>query len=525
MAVPEDLAAPRHQDARNPVLPGFHPDPSVCRVGEDYYLVTSSFEYFPGLPLHHSRDLVHWRPIGHAVDRPEQLALDGVRASGGLYAASLHHARGRFHLVCTLVDGPRQDGTFLLTADDPAGRWSDPVWLPEAPGFDPSLFFDEDGSAHLLGTRQTDADGRTEIWLRGIDLDRGVLTGEEHVLFRGALVGARWAEGPHLYRHEGHYVLVVAEGGTEHDHAVTVARSRHLAGPYENNPRNPVLTHRHLGLDHPVTGAGHADLVRTPTGDWYAVLLASRPYGGGGHANLGRETFVARVVWEDGWPVVNPGSGRLEERTRIALPPHPWPEPDSVDHFDAAVLGPRWSMLRTPRTAFHSLRERPGHLRLRPRPQTLAECATPAFVGRRQQHADFTAEAALDFRPAAPGEQAGLVAYYDPDHHVRLLVDHDGAAGRVARLTVRDGGRDTVRTELPLPAGPLVLGVSARGQRYAFRCGPAGGPAAELGAVDGRILSSRHAGGFTGSHVGLYATSPHPTDACADFDWFRYTGP
>ncbi|WP_431676872.1 glycoside hydrolase family 43 protein [Kitasatospora sp. KL5] len=523
MAAPEDTPRPHHQDARNPVLPGFHPDPSVCRVGEDYYLVTSSFEYFPGLPLHHSRDLVHWRPIGHAVDRPEQLALDGVRPSGGLYAASLHHIGGRFRLVCTLVDGVRRSGTFLLTADDPAGRWSDPVWLPEAPGFDPSLFVDDDGSTHLLGTRQTHRDGRTEIWLRAVDLDRGVLTGEEHVLFRGALVGARWAEGPHLYRHGGYYHLVVAEGGTEHDHAVTVARSTRLTGPYENNPRNPVLTHRHLGLGHPVTGAGHADLVRTPAGDWYALLLASRPYGGGGHANLGRETFLARVVWEDGWPVFNPGSGRLEEVTRVALPPHPWPAADPVDHFDAPVLGPEWNLLRTPRAAFHSLAERPGHLRLRLLPQTLAEHDTPAFVGRRQQHRDFTAEALLDFAPAAPGEQAGLAAFYDPGHHVRLLVDRDAAGGRLARLTVREGGRDTVRAERPLPAGPVRLAVTARGQDYTFACGPADGAAAALGTVDGRILSSRHAGGFTGTYVGLYATAPHPTTTRADFDLFRYT--
>ncbi|MFD0527094.1 glycoside hydrolase family 43 protein [Kitasatospora arboriphila] len=524
MSAPVDRAAPPHQDARNPVLPGFHPDPSVCRVGEDYYLVTSSFEYFPGLPLFHSRDLAHWRPIGHAVDRPGQLALDGVRPSGGLYAASLHHARGRFHLVCTLVDGLQQDGTFLLTADDPAGAWSDPVWLPGAPGFDPSLFFDDDGSAHLLGTRPTDEEGRTEIWLRGIDLDRGVLTGEEHVLFRGALVDARWAEGPHLYRHEDHYVLVLAEGGTEHDHAVTVARSRRLTGPYRNNPRNPVLTHRHLGIWHPVTGAGHADLVRTPAATGTRCCSPpGRTAAAGTPTSAGRPSSPGSSGRTAGrWST--PAAAELEESTRIALPPHPWPEPGPVDHFDAPELGPHWSLLRTPRAAFHSLDERPGHLRLRLLSQTLAERVTPSFVGRRQQHADFTAEAALDFAPAAPGEQAGLVAYYDPDHHVRLLVDGDGTGGRVARLTVRDGGRDTVRAELPLASGPLVLGAVARGQQYTFRCGPADGPAAELGTVDGRILSSRHAGGFTGCHLGLYATAPYPTATRADFDWFRYAG-
>ncbi|MGA5702272.1 glycoside hydrolase family 43 protein [Peterkaempfera bronchialis] len=514
-------------------MPGFHPDPAVCRVGDDYYLANSSFEFFPGLPLHHSRDLVHWRPIGHAVDRPDQLALDGIRPSGGLYAPALTHHGGLFHLVCTLVDGPEQSGTFLLTAEDPAGRWSDPVWLPEAPGFDPSLFFDDDGTAHLLGTRQTDEAGHTEIWLRALDLAAGRLTGPEHVIFRGALVDAVWAEGPHLYRHDGYYHLVIAEGGTDHDHAVTVARSRTLTGPYRNNPRNPVLTHRHLGRSHPVTGAGHADLVQTPAGDWYALLLASRPYGGD-HANLGRETFLARVEWEDGWPVVNPGTGRLEEWTEVALPPHAWPEPDPVDHFDAPVLRPEWNLLRTPRTELYTLTERPGHLRLRLLPQTLAEPGTPAFVGRRQQHHHFTAETELDFEPAAPEECAGLVLLQNHDFHIRLTVGATADGAKAARVTVRSGGTEAVPAELPLAPGPVRLAVRAAGQDYTLLCSQHADRWDKLATVDGRILSSRLAGGFTGAYVGLYATGPaatgpaasgqlHGASRGADFDWFRYT--
>lgn len=507
---------------RNPVLPGFHPDPAVCRVGDDYYLANSSFEYFPGLPLHHSRDLVHWRPIGHAVDRPDQLALDGVRPSGGLYAPSLAHHDGRFHLVCTLVDGPERSGTFLLTAEDPAGSWSDPVWLDDAPGFDPSLFFDEDGSAHLLGARQVDEAGHTEIWLRALDLAAGRLTGPEHVLFRGALVDAVWAEGPHLYRHDGYYHLVVAEGGTAYDHAVTTARSRRLTGPYRNNPRNPVLTHRHLGHSHPVTGAGHADLVRTPAGDWYALLLASRPYGGD-FANLGRETFLARVAWEDGWPVLSPGAGRLEERTEVALAPHPWPEPEAVDHFDAPELDPRWNLLRTPRTELYSLTERPGHLRLRLLPETLAEPASPAFVGRRQQHHDFTAETELDFEPTDVGESAGLALLQNHDFHIRLSVDVE-AGEKAARVSVRSGGVETLRAQVPLEPGPVRLAVRAVGQDYTLLCSQHADRWDKLATVDGRLLSSQVAGGFTGAYVGVYATGPAGTALPgADFDWFRYS--
>ncbi|MFJ6215246.1 glycoside hydrolase family 43 protein [Streptomyces sp. NPDC092296] len=509
--------------ARNPVLPGFYPDPSVCRVGDDYYLVNSSFEYFPGLPLHHSRDLVHWRPIGHAMDRPEQLPLDGVRPSGGLYAPALTHHDGRFHLVCTLVDGTRESGTFLLTADDPAGPWSDPLWLPEAPGFDPSLFFDDDGSAHLLGTRQIDQAGHTEIWMRALDPAAGRLTGPEHILFRGALVDAVWAEGPHLIRHDGYYYLLLAEGGTFHEHAVTVARSHTLTGPYENNPRNPVLTHRHLGRAFPVTGTGHADLVRTQHGDWYALLLASRP-SGGDFVNLGRETFLARVVWEDGWPVVNPGVGRLEETARTALEPHPWPAPDPVDHFDAPELGPQWNLLRTPRTELYSLTERPGHLRLRLLPETLDRQVTPAFVGRRQQHLDFTAETELDFEPGAD-EQAGLVLLQNHDFHIRLTVTRTADGAKAAWLTVRSAGADIQRAELPLAAGPVRLAVRAHGQDYTLLCSQRPDHWETLATVDGRVLSSSVADSFTGAYVGLYGTGPAGGGSPgADFDWFRYAG-
>jgi alpha-N-arabinofuranosidase len=521
--------------ADNPVLPGCHPDPSVCRVGQDYYLANSSFEFFPGIPLHHSRDLVHWRPIGHAVDRPGQLALDGVRASGGLYAPTLRYAAGRFHLVCTLVDGLGTSGNFLLSADDPAGDWSDPVWIPQAPGFDPSLFFDDDGSVYLLGTRQLDAAGHTEIWLRSLDLATGELSGPDHVLFRGALHDARWAEGPHLYRYGGAYYLVLAEGGTEYGHAVTVARSGHVTGPYENHPGNPILTHRHLGLTYPVSGVGHADLVETPGGDWYALLLASRMYGGR-YANLGRETFVARVVWEDGWPVVNPGVGRVEERAEVGLTPYPWPSVDPVDEFDGPVLGPRWSTLRGPLGDAADLTGRPGRLRLRLLPRTLAEAATPAFVCRRQQHIDFVAETALDFEPGARGEAAGLAILQNPENHLTALVTRDEEDHKTLRLTERREGVETVLAELPLSEGPVRIGVRARGQEYTFSCVQPTHGSRELGSVEGRFLSSQAAGGFTGVFLGPYATGPDrssdgsPGDAAdqqkpyryAEFDWFRY---
>ncbi|HEY7202582.1 MAG TPA: glycoside hydrolase family 43 protein [Candidatus Dormibacteraeota bacterium] len=511
---------------RNPILPGSHPDPSICRAGDDYYLVTSTFEYFPGLPVHHSRDLVHWRPIGHVLDRPSQLALDGVRASGGLYAPAIRHHEGTFYVTCTAID-TRPSGSFVVTATDPAGPWSEPAWLAGADGFDPSLFFDADGTAWYVAcrpVRRPARPGQTEVWLRRLDLSRVALTGRRHVIWTGALANAVWAEGPHLYRVDGRYYLLCAEGGTEHDHAVTVARSDRVTGPYEGSTRNPVLTHRHLGRGHPVVGTGHADLVETPGGEWWAVLLAMRPYGGGYAYNLGRETFLAPVAWEDGWPVFCPGVGQVPlELPGPALPDHPWPADPARDDFDTPALGPAWTVLRTPRDPAWSLAERPGHLRLRLRPERLGDRAHVAFVGRRQQHASFAARAALDFAPARADECAGLVARRG-DAHMGILVAGTAAGGRAARAVRRVGGDEERLGEVELAAGPVHLAVEARGQDYALRVASPPGSWRTLAALDGRFLTpSGAAGDFTGTYVGMYATSNgRRSTTPADYDWFEY---
>ena len=518
---------------RNPVLPGFYPDPSVCRVGEDYYLVNSTFEYFPGLPIHHSRDLVHWRPLGYVLDRPEQLPLQGIRPSGGLYAPTIRYHDGTFYVVCTLVDGTSRSGNFVVIATDPAGPWSSPHYLEDAPGFDPSLFFDDDGRVWFTGSRpaaEPEYEGHTEIWMRELDLDTMRLVGETFVLTSGALRGAIWAEGPHVYKVDGQYYLVIAEGGTGHDHAVTVHRADTVTGPYQGNPRNPVLTHRHLGREHPIVGTGHGDLIQTQTGEWWMVLLAMRPYGGYFY-NLGRETFLAPVTWEEGWPVVSPGIGQVQHHYPFPdLPPSPWPTQPACDHFDAPVLAPQWNMLRTPDEPFWSLQERPGHLRLRVQPWTLADWATPSFVGRRQQHPSFTARLAVDFTPAKPGEYAALALLYNSDFHLCLLIGAGAdTTGRTLRLTRRAHGvEETIAEQVLPPDAPsrILLAAEARGQHLALsyaveperwhRIGP---------EVDTRFLSPSVAGGFTGVYVGMYATSTgSPSDSVADFDWFEYQG-
>ncbi|HLF02670.1 MAG TPA: glycoside hydrolase family 43 protein [Anaerolineales bacterium] len=515
------------QTFRNPILPGCYPDPSICRAGDDYYLVTSTFEYFPGLPIFHSRDLIHWRQIGHVLDRPSQLPLDGVRPSGGLYAPTIRFSRGTFYVINTLVDGKTKSGNFIVTATDPAGPWSEPHWLESAPGIDPSLYFDDDRRVWYVGNRMathSQYEGHTEIWLQELDVGAMRLIGEPQVLWDGAVKGAVWAESPHLYKVEGRYYLLTAEGGTAHHHAVTIARSEAITGPYVGNRGNPILTHRHLGLDYPIVGTGHADLVETQSGEWWMVLLAMRPYGGYFY-NLGRETFLAPVRWEDGWPVVSPGTGRVEFTYPAPnLPEHRWPDAPTHDDFDAPSLALHWNFLRTPREAFWSLSDRPGFLRLRLRPQRLSEPTNPSFVGRRQQHIHFAAQAALEFIPQNDHECAGLALVQNPDFHFLFVVAQ--MRGIVVRLIRRAHGEERVLAEQAVSAGRLYFKIEAHEQSYSFFIATepdAWRPLAE--EVDGRILSTPVAGGFVGAFIAMYASSNEQTSTnSVDFDWFEYTG-
>ena len=511
----------------NPILPGCYPDPSICRVGEDYYLVTSTFEYFPGLPVFHSRDLIHWHQIGHVLDRTSQLQLDAVRPSGGLYAPTIRYWQGKFYVINTLVDGKNHSGNFIVTAIDPAGPWSEPYWLESAPGFDPSLFFDEDGRAWYTGNRlasKSQYEGHTEIWMQEVDMKMMCLKGKSIVLWDGAVKGAVWAEAPHLYKINNLYYLLIAEGGTAHHHAVTVARSDRVNGPYEANRGNPILTHRHLGLNYPIVGTGHADLVETQTGEWWMVLLAMRPYGGYFY-NLGRETFLVPVSWEEGWPVISPGTGKVEfSYPSPNLPEQPWPTETACDHFDKLTLAFQWNVLRTPYEEFWNLSERPSFLRLKVRPQRLSEKLTPSFVGRRQQHIHFEVKAALQFAPQTKNECAGLALLQNPDFHFLFIVTK--GTEPVIRLIKRSAGEEELLAEKAISPGLVYLRVDGEKQAYSFFAGSEQDkwqPIAE--EIDGRILSTPIAGGFVGTYIGMYTSSNgQPSTNYADFDWFEYVG-
>jgi xylan 1,4-beta-xylosidase len=510
----------------NPILPGFYPDPSICRVGEEFYLVNSSFSYFPGVPIFHSRDLAHWEQIGHVLDRPSQLDLDGAEHSGGIFAPTIRHHRGTYYLITTNVS---KGGNFIVTATRPEGPWSDPFWLANAPGIDPSLFFDDDGSAYYVGTRSAPEGekypGNGEIWLQKLDLGAMTLVGESRPLWRGALRDAVWPEGPHIYRVQGAYYLMIAEGGTGHHHAVTIARSRSVEGPYEGNPGNPILTHRHLGRSYPIVNTGHADLVETQNGEWWMVALASRPYGGY-FRNLGRETFLMPVQWEDGWPIVSPGSGRVEFSYPLPALPQSHPPLQPIrDDFDLDRLAFVWNMLRTPRQQFWSLTDRRGYLRLKLRPEKIGERACPSFIGLRQQHMDFSAATLMEFQPENEGETAGIALVQSDGFHIRMEIAllH---GRKIMRLIECKNGSETTTAERNVSGETICLRVEAHGQEYGFAYGSTEETPHVLAKnVDGRVLSTDVAGGFVGTYVGMFASGNGRSGRTnADFDWFEYRG-
>ncbi|HEX3043985.1 MAG TPA: glycoside hydrolase family 43 protein [Bacillota bacterium] len=521
-----DNLIPQLHTFQNPILPGFYPDPSICRVGEDYYLVTSTFAYFPGVPIFHSRDLVHWEQIGHVLERASQLPLDGVGHSEGIFAPTIRYHQGTFYLITTNIS---KGGNFIVTSAKPEGPWSDPYWLQDAPGIDPSLFFDDDGRAYYVGTRPAPEGpkyfGNWEVWLQEIDLVSMTLIGEKYPLWRGALRDAIWPEGPHLYKIKDFYYLMISEGGTDYHHAVTVSRSEQLIGPYIGNPANPILTHRHLGRSSPIVNVGHADLVETQTGQWWMVALASRPYGGY-YRNLGRETFLAPVIWENDWPIVSPGYGRVEfSYPAPDLPLFSIPPPQGRDDFNGARLNRTWNLLRTPREEFWSLTERPGFLRLKLRPERLTDQANPSFIGRRQQHINFSATTLLEFRPETEAETAGMVLIQNNHFHFRLELTLRNQQ-KIIRLIKCQNGAETNLAEGKCSEGMICLKITASGQDYNFYYGSAPERMAALAKnVDGRILSVDLAGGFVGTCIGLYASSNGQTSQNhADFDWFDYEG-
>lgn len=492
--------------AKNPILAGFYPDPSICAVGDDFYLVNSSFAYFPGLPIMHSKDLAHWEQIGNVMDRASQLPLGETGHSRGLFAPTIRYHEGTFYVICTNVS---YGGNFVVTATDPAGPWSEPHYLEGADGIDPSLFFDDDGKCYYIGTHPNPEgcryDGDYYIWIQELDLNTYKLTGEVHNVWNGALRGVHWPEGPHLYKIDGYYYIVHAEGGTGPEHAVSVARSRDVFGPYENHFCNPIFTHRHLGVRYPIKYVGHADLFQTSKGEWYMVMLAVRPVGG--YTTMGRETFLARVIWENGWPVVNPGLGILSDELKIDLPE--WlPEEGAVipgcnrlyKFTQMEKLGPEFLFLRNPMEG--AVMPVPGvGLVMTCQNIKMTEEKSPSFVGIRQDSHVFEASAVLDTSTLFEGAKAGIVLLQSNEFHLRL--EYAGLRGYV--ILCRNGEEEVIASEF-LPENLVSLVIQVVGTKATLLMGAGKQVKPVASGIDICALSTEVAGGFVGCTIGMYAT-------------------
>ena len=531
---------------RNPILPGFNPDPSIVRVGDDYYVATSTFEWYPGVQIHHSRDLVHWRLVARPLARASQLDMRGDPDSCGVWAPCLTHADGLFYLVYTDVKRygrTSQPGTagaslrdfhnFLVTSPRIDGDWSDPIALNSS-GFDPSLFHDDDGRKYVLNMLWDHRPGKNRfagIVVQEYSSSTQALVGERRLVFTGTSIG--FTEAPHLYKRDGFYHLIVAEGGTGWGHAVTMARARSVWGPYELHPETYVLTARDRP-DAPLHRTGHADLVETPSGETWMVYLCGRPLPTRGRCTLGRETAIQRMVWgDDGWLRTLAGD-RLPELTPLApdLPSHPFPLGPTRHEFQAPVLPPEFQWLRTPYPEdLFSLTARPGYLRLYGR-ETIGSQFRQALVARRQESHHVSIATTLEFEPAHYQQAAGLVCYYNSGKFHYLYVSQDEQAGKHLRVmsTAPDLVQPDAFTEVvPLPSGaPIHLRAEIDEERlqFAWRVGDDAAWQWLPQVFDASVLSDEATApghpNFTGAFVGMCCQDLAGTAAPADFDSFEY---
>jgi alpha-N-arabinofuranosidase len=498
---------------RNPILSGYYPDPSITRVGADYYLVNSSFTNFPGLPIFHSRDLTQWTQVGNAIDRPGQFNFTGLRSSRGIFAPDISHHNGVYYIVTTCVDC---GGNVVMTASRPEGPWSDPKRIPFE-GIDPSIFWDTDGKAWIVNNGAPNEtpryDGHRAIWVQQFDPRTLSMVGERTQLVNGGVDLARkpiWIEGPHLLKRGGYYYLIAAEGGTGDQHSQVVFRSTGVRGPFQPYARNPILSQRTLDprRANPVTSAGHAKFVQTQNGEWWATFLATRPYENGMY-NIGRETFLLPVSWKDDWPMI------LEDGLRI---PFSAPAPNLpaqarpalplsgdfgyVDEFDGSVLAAPWIGVRTPATPFHKLEQ--GQLVLSSAGRLGDLKNTPAFLARRQQHHIATVGTRLRFSPGQDGERAGLVAYQSDESYLFFGLTRSGGQSVVA-LYLRAKGQDEVLVaSAPVSGDEIGLTLSADGGRMNFAYSTGAVPTTLKENVDVTFLSTQKAGGFVGTIIGPY---------------------
>ena len=528
---------------KNPILAGGYPDPSICKVGDTFYLVNSSFEYFPGLPIHKSTDLINWELIGHGLHRESQASstvnLVDVQSNGGIHAPTIRYNKGVYYIISTNVYYDTENNktdmvNFIITANNPAGPWSDPIHIEGAPGIDPDLFFDDNGSVWYVGNQAPENpsfDGEGEIWLQELDLNEYSLIGERHLLWRGACGGV-WAEGPHMYKKDGKYYLIIAEGGTSFNHAVMVAMSENIEGPYISNPRNPILTSRHLSYDNWVNSTGHGDIVELDDGRYYMVILGIRNEINRG-SNMGRETFIAPLSWErepfewkenkDLWPVVSPISGKVEKENDVIFTNSTQINSyDFRDDFNSKTLGLKWNFRRLPLENIYSLDKREGFLRIFSNQNIIKERHRAALMGFKQNQTNFEYFTSMNFNPENNKSEAGISIFQKDDNYLNFtVVKKDG--NFFIKVNAYNNNKLILKDEQLIPdyKGKIKLKISSKEGEYKLFYSTRGFRYRLFDKLKNDILLSK---GYTGAHIGLYITSNgEDSNDYVDFDYVDYS--
>jgi alpha-N-arabinofuranosidase len=547
----------------NPIIPGSYPDPSICRVGNDYYIVNSSFEYFPGLPIHHSKDLVNWNLIGYGLHRDDQCSgemnLVDVQTDGGIHAPSIRYHDGLFYIITTNVysPGPQQPTemiNFIITAEQVEGPWSNPHIIEGAPGIDPDIIFD-DGKVWYVGTHvpeKPNFNGEGEIWLQELDLDDWSLKGERYFLWRGALYYGTWAEGPHIYKRNGFYYLLIAEGGTSLEHAVMVSVSDNVKGPYVPNARNPILTSRHLSNDYWVNSIGHADLLELADGRWYMVALGIRSEIDT-YSNMGRETHLIPVTWEEEpfewkydkiekewsdlpdrerfeklrrvnyeWPVCSPLTGRVERSFPLPFPASSQVNKESFrDNFDSETLNLEWNFRRVPQEGTYLINNKDGYLRLFSSKNVIENRKSCSLLGIRQIETDFEFSVKMLYNPSIPEVQAGVSLFQKDDNYLIFTIERDREQNIILKLVSKEQKKVPVviqQTFLKSYNDSIIFKVFSKNQSYKYYYSLDNGTNFNFFAEtsSGLLLSK----GYTGAYMGIYSTSNGKnTEEYVDFDW------
>lgn len=533
---------------KNPIIPGYYPDPTICRVGDDYYIACSSFEMCPGLPVFHSRDLAHWEQICNAISQENGFHMEKNCGVGGLMAPTLRYRDGIFYIINTNFS---DKGNYIITAENPAGPWSEPHWLTDVPGIDASLFFDHDGKAYIMGTGDVweNEGGRKErgIWLAEYDVEQFQMIGEPKTIFNSALRVGSSPEAPHLYHIGEYYHLIIAEGGTEHYHAVMHARSKELFGFYEGNPANPVLTHRHMGYECPITNVGHADLVELPDGSWYAVMLASRLIDKKAK-NLGRETFICPVKWERDWPIFSPETGKVEWEYDApqCLPWTPIEDTScNLETFDSEKLENHWVTWGSCYEDIYEIRD--SKLFLKCIKQSLVEELRPmafdeelnyhhyaSFLGQRQTQVNEVVSCEMNFMPKE-NECAGLVVMQAMNHQfiVERAIEDGRQVLRAVSYTAEyelppyfpgfsSKTNRNVLISVPYETANVVLQIEMQGENFIVCYGQQKDELKELCTFDGNIINPEKVGCMTGTLLGMFASANgNESDNYAAFEWFK----